>query len=208
MNISTGGNAPDAEIETGPHCQVPFAEQVREETSMPAAAVDLIAEPDQAQDVITCGQADTVLLGHELLRYPDCARHATAEPGGEAPSPRPKPPLVTERRTTPCPSLARSPFSYWDTPLGTCRTGARPPITSRPALRSTSRQAALTRTNRTPHSKRTSPLLLRVTVRPAVSTGRPPREDDATGRRSRAADRRGRQLAIDSKMIALALYEL
>ncbi|MER5617144.1 hypothetical protein [Streptomyces sp. NPDC002215] len=87
MDISTGGNAPDAKIETGPHCQVPFAERVRKETSMPAAAVGLIAEPDHAQDVITSGQADTVLLGHELLRYPHWARHATAEPGGEAPSP-------------------------------------------------------------------------------------------------------------------------
>ncbi|MFF3787081.1 hypothetical protein [Streptomyces sp. NPDC001933] len=77
MDISTGGNAPDAKIETGPHYQVPFAERVRKKTGMPATAVGLNTEPDQTQDANTSGQADTVLLGHELLRNPHWARHAT-----------------------------------------------------------------------------------------------------------------------------------
>ncbi|WP_335938924.1 NADH:flavin oxidoreductase/NADH oxidase [Streptomyces sp. PTD5-9] len=87
MDVSTGGIAPDAKIETGPHYQVPFAERVRKETGMPVAAVGLITEPAQAQDVIASGQADAVLLGRELLRDPYWARHAAAELGGEVPSP-------------------------------------------------------------------------------------------------------------------------
>ncbi|MFE7327954.1 NADH:flavin oxidoreductase/NADH oxidase [Streptomyces sp. NPDC057565] len=87
MDISTGGNAPDAKIETGPHYQVPFAERVRNETGMPVAAVGMITDPAQAQDVIASGQADAVLLGRELLRNPYWARHAAAELDGEVPSP-------------------------------------------------------------------------------------------------------------------------
>ncbi|MFV5998355.1 hypothetical protein ACNPQM_39845 [Streptomyces sp. NPDC056231] len=54
---------------------------------MPGAAVGLITEPARAQDVITSGRADAVLLGRELLRNPHWAHHAAAELGGEAPSP-------------------------------------------------------------------------------------------------------------------------
>lgn len=54
---------------------------------MPVTAVGLTTEPDQAPDVITSGQADTALLGHELLRNPYWARHAAAELGSEAPYP-------------------------------------------------------------------------------------------------------------------------
>lgn len=87
MDVSTGGNAPDAKIETGPHYQVPFAERVRNETGMPVAAVGLITDPERAQDVIASGQADAVLLGRELLRNPYWARHAAATLDGEVPTP-------------------------------------------------------------------------------------------------------------------------
>ncbi|MFC0602872.1 NADH:flavin oxidoreductase/NADH oxidase [Streptomyces palmae] len=87
MDVSTGGNAPDAKIESGPHYQVPFAERIRNETGMPVAAVGMITDPGPAQDVIASGQADAVLLGRELLRNPYWARHAAAELGGEVSSP-------------------------------------------------------------------------------------------------------------------------
>jgi 2,4-dienoyl-CoA reductase-like NADH-dependent reductase (Old Yellow Enzyme family) len=61
--------------------------EVRKETGLPRAVVGLITEPTRAQDVITSGQADAVLLGRELLRSPHWARHAAAELGGEVPSP-------------------------------------------------------------------------------------------------------------------------
>ncbi|MEU6010576.1 NADH:flavin oxidoreductase/NADH oxidase [Streptomyces sp. NPDC047453] len=87
MDVSTGGNAPDARIEVGPGYQVPFAERVRNETGMPVAAVGMITEPAQAQDIITSGKADAVLLARELLRNPYWARHAAAELGGEVSAP-------------------------------------------------------------------------------------------------------------------------
>ncbi|MFE7266487.1 hypothetical protein ACFU9B_31105 [Streptomyces sp. NPDC057592] len=54
---------------------------------MPVTAVGLITEPDQAPDVVTSGQADTALPGHEILPNPYWARHAAAELGSEAPTP-------------------------------------------------------------------------------------------------------------------------
>ncbi|MET7308480.1 NADH:flavin oxidoreductase/NADH oxidase [Streptomyces sp. NPDC005571] len=83
LDVSSGGNAPNARITTGPGYQVPFAARVREETSLPVAAVGLITEPQQAETIVADGQADAVLLGRELLRSPAWAQHAARELGGE-----------------------------------------------------------------------------------------------------------------------------
>ncbi|MFF4961456.1 NADH:flavin oxidoreductase/NADH oxidase [Streptomyces sp. NPDC001222] len=87
LDVSTGGNVPDAKIVTGPGYQVPFADRVRSETGMPVAAVGMITEPAQAQEIIASGKADAVLLARELLRNPYWARHAAQELGGEVVSP-------------------------------------------------------------------------------------------------------------------------
>ncbi|GAA3524138.1 NADH:flavin oxidoreductase/NADH oxidase [Amycolatopsis ultiminotia] len=87
LDVSTGGNAPDAKITTGPGYQVPFAEQVRQEAGIPVAAVGEITEPAQAEAVLTEGRADAILLGRALLRDPYWARHAAAELGGEVATP-------------------------------------------------------------------------------------------------------------------------
>jgi 2,4-dienoyl-CoA reductase-like NADH-dependent reductase (Old Yellow Enzyme family) len=87
MDVSTGANVPDAKIVPGPGYQVPFAERVRTETGMPVAAVGLITKPAQAQEIITSGKADAVLLGRELLRDPYWARRAATELGGAVRTP-------------------------------------------------------------------------------------------------------------------------
>ncbi|MFJ9576538.1 NADH:flavin oxidoreductase/NADH oxidase [Streptomyces sp. NPDC101191] len=87
LDVSTGGNVPDARIEAGPHYQVPFAERVRNETGLPVAAVGLITEPARAEAVVASGQADAVLLGRELLRNPYWARQAAEELGAEVAGP-------------------------------------------------------------------------------------------------------------------------
>jgi 2,4-dienoyl-CoA reductase-like NADH-dependent reductase (Old Yellow Enzyme family) len=87
LDVSTGGIAPDAKVEAGPGYQVPYAETVRTETGVPVAAVGLITEPEQAQDILTAGRADAVLLGRELLRDPYWAWHAAARLGGEVRTP-------------------------------------------------------------------------------------------------------------------------
>ncbi|MEV0749441.1 NADH:flavin oxidoreductase/NADH oxidase [Streptomyces sp. NBC_01220] len=87
LDVSTGGNAPRARIATGPGYQVPFAERVKRETSLPVAAVGLITDPQHAEKILTEGSADAVLLGRELLRSPSWAQHAARELNGRAHAP-------------------------------------------------------------------------------------------------------------------------
>ncbi|MFF4705595.1 NADH:flavin oxidoreductase/NADH oxidase [Streptomyces sp. NPDC001288] len=87
MDVSTGGIVPDARITTGPGYQVPFAERVRSETGMPVAAVGMITDPGQAQEIVGSGTADAVLLARELLRDPYWARHAAEQLGGTVGAP-------------------------------------------------------------------------------------------------------------------------
>ncbi|MEU8395293.1 NADH:flavin oxidoreductase/NADH oxidase [Nonomuraea sp. NPDC048892] len=87
LDVSSGGNAPGAKVVTGPGYQVPFAQRVRDEVGMPVAAVGLITEPAQAEEIVASGRADAVLLGRELLRDPYWARRAAGELGGEVAAP-------------------------------------------------------------------------------------------------------------------------
>lgn len=70
IDCSSGGLVPSAKIEIGPGYQVGFAERVRRDGGIPTAAVGLITDPEQADDIIRAGQADLVLLARELLRQP------------------------------------------------------------------------------------------------------------------------------------------
>jgi 2,4-dienoyl-CoA reductase-like NADH-dependent reductase (Old Yellow Enzyme family) len=83
LDVSTGGNASGVRIPTGPGYQVPFAARVKQETTLPVAAVGLITEAEQAEKILANGEADAVLLGRELLRNPSWARQAARELGGE-----------------------------------------------------------------------------------------------------------------------------
>ncbi|WP_326777113.1 NADH:flavin oxidoreductase/NADH oxidase [Streptomyces sp. NBC_01445] len=87
FDVSTGGNAPGVRIPVGPSYQVPFSSRVKNETPMPTAAVGLITEPEQAEKILTSGEADAILLGRELLRDPYWARHAARELGAEVYTP-------------------------------------------------------------------------------------------------------------------------
>lgn len=69
IDVSTSGNAP-ATIPVGPGYQVPFAAAIKEKTGVPTAAVGMITEPFQAEQILATGQADVVLLGREMLRDP------------------------------------------------------------------------------------------------------------------------------------------
>ncbi|MCM2415659.1 NADH:flavin oxidoreductase/NADH oxidase [Streptomyces sp. RKAG290] len=87
LDVSTGGNAPRARIAAGPGYQVPFAERVKQQTSLPVAAVGLITDPQQAEKILTEGRADAVLLGRELLRSPSWAQQAARELSGQVRAP-------------------------------------------------------------------------------------------------------------------------
>ncbi len=53
-----------------PNWQVPFSEAIKKEAGIATAAVGMITEPEQANDIITEGKADIVLLAREMLRDP------------------------------------------------------------------------------------------------------------------------------------------
>jgi len=69
IDCSSGGNV-KAKIPVGPGYQVPFAEAIRKGTGILTAAVGMITEPAQANEVITSGRADVVLLARQMLRDP------------------------------------------------------------------------------------------------------------------------------------------
>ncbi len=87
IDCSTGGMVPDAKIPAGPGFQTLFAAAVRNEATIPTAAVGLITEPYQAEQIVRTGIADAVLIGRELLRNPYWPLKAARELGVELPWP-------------------------------------------------------------------------------------------------------------------------
>ncbi len=79
VDVSSGGLSADQRIETGPGYQVPFAHRVRNEGGVPTGVVGMITEPKQAEQVLTDGSADAVLLARALLRDPHWALTAARE---------------------------------------------------------------------------------------------------------------------------------
>lgn len=70
IDVTTGGNV-IAPIPSGPGYQVPFASEIRHRTGVPTAAVGMINEPFQAEQIVVTGQAHVVLLGRETMRDPN-----------------------------------------------------------------------------------------------------------------------------------------
>ena len=83
VDVSSGGLSPDQQISVRPGYQVPFARAVREGSGLPVAAVGLLTEPSQAEQVLTDGSADAVVMARELLRNPHWPLLAAAELGDD-----------------------------------------------------------------------------------------------------------------------------
>ena len=81
IDVSSAGTLPKAAILIGPGFQVPFAARIRREADIPTAAVGLITEAAQAQQIVESGDADLVLLARELLRDPYWPYHAAKQLG-------------------------------------------------------------------------------------------------------------------------------
>lgn len=79
IDCSSGGLVPDAKIPAAPGYQVPFAETIRNQTGMLTGAVGIIVTALQAEEIITGGKADIVLLAREFLRNPYFPLHAARE---------------------------------------------------------------------------------------------------------------------------------
>lgn len=71
IDCSSGGSVATAKIPVGAGYQVPFAERIRREAGIATAAVGLITDPMQADQIVRNGQADLVLLARESLREPN-----------------------------------------------------------------------------------------------------------------------------------------
>ncbi len=71
IDASSGGSANEAKIPVGAGYQVPFAERIRREAGIATAAVGMITDPMQADQIVRNGQADLVYLARELLRDPN-----------------------------------------------------------------------------------------------------------------------------------------
>lgn len=84
IDVSSGGSSASAEIPIGPGYQTQFAERVRLEADIATGAVGLITEALQAEQVLTSGKADLILLARELLRDPYWPLHAAGFLGDTA----------------------------------------------------------------------------------------------------------------------------
>jgi 2,4-dienoyl-CoA reductase-like NADH-dependent reductase (Old Yellow Enzyme family) len=83
IDASSGGLMPHVQIPLGPGYQVPFAEKIRRETGILTGAVGLITKATQAEDIVSSGKADLVLLARESLRNPNFPLTAAKELGVE-----------------------------------------------------------------------------------------------------------------------------
>lgn len=70
IDTSSGALVPHAKIPVGKNYQVPLSAAIRTQAGIMTGAVGLITEPEQANEIITSGAADLVLLGREMLREP------------------------------------------------------------------------------------------------------------------------------------------
>ena len=87
IDVSSGGLSPLQQIPAEPGYQVPFAARIRSETGLPTIAVGLITEPEQAERIISSGQADMVALARGMLYDPRWPWHAAAKLGAQVVAP-------------------------------------------------------------------------------------------------------------------------
>lgn len=76
IDCSSGGNGPGIEFPLEQGYQVSFAEIVRRESDMKTATVGLIRDPHFAQEIISQGRADIVVIGRMALWSPNWPHHA------------------------------------------------------------------------------------------------------------------------------------
>jgi 2,4-dienoyl-CoA reductase-like NADH-dependent reductase (Old Yellow Enzyme family) len=71
IDCSSGAGTPKARVPAGASFRVPLAEAVRRQAAIPTAAVGLITDPMQADEIIRNGRAD----GHRSCLAPSRPRH-------------------------------------------------------------------------------------------------------------------------------------
>jgi 2,4-dienoyl-CoA reductase-like NADH-dependent reductase (Old Yellow Enzyme family) len=84
LDVSQGFVTPDiSKIPWAPGFMIPIAGRIRREANVPTAVGWMISEPQQANQAVSEGDADLVMLARELLRDPYWPYHAALELGDE-----------------------------------------------------------------------------------------------------------------------------
>ena len=83
FDISSGGLVSGAKIPLAPGYQVPFADFVKHASSVEVSAVGLITEARQAEEIVSSGKADAVMLARAIMRDPHFPLRAAHELGVE-----------------------------------------------------------------------------------------------------------------------------
>jgi 2,4-dienoyl-CoA reductase-like NADH-dependent reductase (Old Yellow Enzyme family) len=81
IDASSGYGVPGVRYPVAPGWQVPFAAAIRRDANIPTAAVGMITEAAQANDIIANNEADIVLLASEMLRDAYWPFHAAQKLG-------------------------------------------------------------------------------------------------------------------------------
>jgi 2,4-dienoyl-CoA reductase-like NADH-dependent reductase (Old Yellow Enzyme family) len=76
IDVSSGGISPAQRIAVGPGYQVPFAATVKAAVNMKVIAVGLITDPQQAESILSKGQADMIGMARAMLYDPRWPWHA------------------------------------------------------------------------------------------------------------------------------------
>lgn len=79
IDCSSGGNSPEQKIPVAPMYQTSFAEKIKKETGILTGAVGLITTAMEAEQILSNGQADLIILARQLLREPYFALHAAKQ---------------------------------------------------------------------------------------------------------------------------------
>jgi len=87
IHVSSGGMTPDARIPVGPGYQVPLARRIKAATTMPVVAVGMITGFEQAEAIVSTGDADMIALARGILYDPRWPWHAAAHFGAKARAP-------------------------------------------------------------------------------------------------------------------------
>ncbi|MER7798577.1 NADH:flavin oxidoreductase/NADH oxidase [Microbacterium sp. NPDC096154] len=81
IDVSSAGLVAHQRLSVGPGYQVPFAARIREVAEVPVAAVGIITNGAQAEQILQDGSADAIFAAREWLRDPHFALRAAVELG-------------------------------------------------------------------------------------------------------------------------------
>jgi 2,4-dienoyl-CoA reductase-like NADH-dependent reductase (Old Yellow Enzyme family) len=88
IHVSSGGLAPEQKIPIGPSYQVPLARAIKAAVNIPVVAVGLITGFEQAESIISTGDADFIALARGMLYDPRWPWHAAAFFGEHVSAPK------------------------------------------------------------------------------------------------------------------------